>query len=62
MKALRLAGERRVVVRQVPDPVPGVGEVVVRLRAAGICGSDLHLYRHPPPAYLEGDVGDVATR
>jgi threonine dehydrogenase-like Zn-dependent dehydrogenase len=56
MKALRLAGERQVVVRRVPDPAPGAGEVVVRMRAAGICGSDLHPYRHPTPAYLEGDV------
>jgi threonine dehydrogenase-like Zn-dependent dehydrogenase len=30
--------------------------VVIRLRAAGICGSDLHPYRHPPASVLEGDV------
>jgi threonine dehydrogenase-like Zn-dependent dehydrogenase len=56
MKALRIAAARRVEVRRVPDPAPGPGEVVVRLRAAGICGSDLHPYRNPPAAYLEGDV------
>jgi propanol-preferring alcohol dehydrogenase len=56
MLALRLAGERLVVVRELPDPAPGPGEVVVRLRAAGICGSDLHPYRHPPAHVLAGDV------
>ena len=56
MKALRIVGERQVVVRERPDPTPGPGEVVVRMKAAGICGSDLHPYRHPPPHVLEGDV------
>ena len=56
MQALRIVGERQVIVREVPDPTPGPGEVVVRLRSAGICGSDLHPYRHPPAHVLEGDV------
>jgi threonine dehydrogenase-like Zn-dependent dehydrogenase len=30
----------------VPDPVPEHGEVLVRTRACGICGSDLHAARH----------------
>lgn len=25
-----------------PDPVPGAGEVLVRIKACGICGSDIH--------------------
>jgi D-arabinose 1-dehydrogenase-like Zn-dependent alcohol dehydrogenase len=29
-------------VAEVPDPVAGRGEVVVRVKACGICGSDLH--------------------
>src|SRR6476619_2638994 len=33
-----------------PDPEPGYGEVVVRIRASGMCGSDLHSYRAPTPA------------
>ncbi len=27
-----------------PQPAPGLGEVLVRVRRAGICGSDLHIY------------------
>ncbi len=30
-------------VREVPDPVPGPGEIVVRVRACGVCHSDIHL-------------------
>jgi L-iditol 2-dehydrogenase len=56
MQALRIVGQRQVVVRELPDPAPGPGEVVVRMRSAGICGSDLHPYRHPPAHVLDGDV------
>jgi threonine dehydrogenase-like Zn-dependent dehydrogenase len=33
----------------VPDPAPGPGEVVVKVHACSICGSDLHAYhgKHP---------------
>jgi threonine dehydrogenase-like Zn-dependent dehydrogenase len=33
----------------VPDPAPGAGEVVVKVHACSICGSDLHAYhgKHP---------------
>ncbi|MET8796866.1 alcohol dehydrogenase catalytic domain-containing protein [Nocardia sp. NPDC004568] len=30
-------------IRDIPDPAPGPGQVVLRVEAAGICGSDLHL-------------------
>ncbi|HEY7625564.1 MAG TPA: zinc-binding dehydrogenase [Ilumatobacteraceae bacterium] len=29
-----------------PDPVPGSGQVLTKVLACGICGSDLHLLRH----------------
>lgn len=29
-----------------PDPVPGPGEVLVRVGAVGVCGSDTHYYEH----------------
>jgi threonine dehydrogenase-like Zn-dependent dehydrogenase len=56
VRALKIVGERQVAVRDVPSPTARAGEVLVALRAAGICGSDLHPYRHPTPAHLESDV------
>ncbi len=47
MRALRYAGERQVVCHDRPDPRPAPHEVLIRIKAAGICGSDLHVYRHP---------------
>jgi threonine dehydrogenase-like Zn-dependent dehydrogenase len=45
MKAAVLrAGE--MVVDEVPDPIPGPGQVLVRTLACGICGSDLHFRKH----------------
>jgi 2-desacetyl-2-hydroxyethyl bacteriochlorophyllide A dehydrogenase len=42
MKALVYRGER-MVVEDVPDPEPGPGEVLLKVRYCGICGSDVHL-------------------
>jgi threonine dehydrogenase-like Zn-dependent dehydrogenase len=38
--------DRRLVVDDVPDPVPGRGQVLGRVLACGICGSDLHALAH----------------
>ena len=46
MKAALFYGGPDIRVETVPDPVPGPGEVLVRVRAAGVCGSDLHRYRN----------------
>jgi len=45
MKGVVFLGERRVELRDFPDPVPGPGEVVLEIRASGMCGSDLKFYR-----------------
>jgi threonine dehydrogenase-like Zn-dependent dehydrogenase len=52
MRALRYAGEREVVCSDRPDPHPGPNEVVIRIQAAGLCGSDLHVYRHPGAEFV----------
>jgi L-iditol 2-dehydrogenase len=44
MKVARLHGPGDIRVSDEPVPVPGTGEVLVRVRAVGICGSDLHWY------------------
>jgi threonine dehydrogenase-like Zn-dependent dehydrogenase len=56
-----LPGGRRVEFRQVPVPTPGHGQVLLRVRASTICGSDLRaIYRehlgHGPEAY-QGVIG-----
>jgi hypothetical protein len=40
MKAARLHAARDVRIENVPNPVPGPGEVLVRVRAVAICPSD----------------------
>jgi threonine dehydrogenase-like Zn-dependent dehydrogenase len=41
-----VARNRAIVVDDLDDPVPGPGEALVRVRACGICGSDLHALVH----------------
>lgn len=45
MKAVRLHPGPKLNVDEVPDPTPGPGEVRVAMRAAGVCGTDLHAAR-----------------
>lgn len=45
MRAAKVTAKARVELVDVPDPVPGPAEVLVRIRQCGICGSDLHVYR-----------------
>ncbi len=47
MKAGVYTAPGRLGVVEVPDPVLNPGEVLIRVKAAGICGSDLHSYRDP---------------
>lgn len=44
MRAVLLAGDRKVDVVDRPTPEPGPGEVLVRTRASAICRSDMGLY------------------
>jgi len=55
LKAVVLRGARQLAVESVPDPAPGEGELVLRVEACGICGSDLSLYERgllPPGSVL----------
>jgi threonine dehydrogenase-like Zn-dependent dehydrogenase len=40
-------GDRELELRDYPDPTPGPGEVILAIKASGMCGSDLHTYRLP---------------
>ncbi|WP_086994158.1 zinc-dependent alcohol dehydrogenase family protein [Rhizobium sullae] len=44
MKAVRLEATGRLAVSRVGKPVPGPGEVLVKVEACGICGTDRHLF------------------
>jgi threonine dehydrogenase-like Zn-dependent dehydrogenase len=46
MRGVVLPGDSTVAFREVPVPVPGHGQVLVRMRASSICGSDIRaIYR-----------------
>ena len=47
MRGVTFPGERSVETMNFPDPTPGPGEVVLEMKASGMCGSDLHQYRRP---------------
>ncbi|MEM1061197.1 MAG: galactitol-1-phosphate 5-dehydrogenase [Planctomycetota bacterium] len=66
MKALLLTGERELEVTDFPDPELGPRDVLVRVNACGICGSDVHGYdgstgrRRPPLVMGHEAAGTVA--
>lgn len=51
MKQVVLEQPGRLVVRDVADPVPGPGDVVIEVRAALTCGTDLKAYRRGHPKF-----------
>jgi len=56
MKAAVLYGKKSVRIEEREVPKPGVNEVLIRIKAVGLCGSDVHFYEF-------GRIGDfVVTR
>ncbi len=47
MRGVVFTGEKDLEIMTFPDPTPGPGEVVLEMKASGMCGSDLHQYRRP---------------
>jgi threonine dehydrogenase-like Zn-dependent dehydrogenase len=45
MRGIVFLGNRKLELQNFPDPTPGPGEVVLEMKASGMCGSDLHPYR-----------------
>ncbi|SCE85521.1 Threonine dehydrogenase [Micromonospora viridifaciens] len=57
MRALCWEGIGRLAVRDVPEPtIRSAGDIIVKVRASSVCGSDLHLINGYLPAMREGDI------
>jgi L-iditol 2-dehydrogenase len=50
MRGVVFKGQRTLEIMGFDDPTPGPGRAVVRMKASGMCGSDLHFYRSESPA------------
>ena len=67
MKALLLTAPSRLELVDFPTPLPAEGEVQLRIRACGICGSDIHGWdgssgrRHPPLIMGHEASGEIAA-
>ncbi len=70
MKALVLTDYRKLEIQELPKPDPGPGEVLIRVAACGVCGSDVHGYdgstgRRIPPLVMgheaAGTVADLGA-
>ncbi len=48
MKAARFLGKKAFEVAELPQPHAGPGELVIRNKACGVCGTDVHIYHGEP--------------
>lgn len=67
MKALVYPAWETLEVREVPEPTPGPGEVLLRVAAVGVCGSELEAVatrspRRPPPLVMGHEFCGVVER
>jgi len=57
MRALTYHGSHDVKVDNMPDPtILEVDDIILKVTATAICGSDLHMYRGKIPAMKSGDI------
>ncbi len=66
MRALVYTGPYGMIVTDQPRPDPGPGEVLVKVHAVGICGSDMHAYhghddRRPAPLVLGHEAAGLVA-
>ena len=66
MKALLLSQYNQLDIADLPAPVPGAEEILVRVAACGICGSDVHGYdgtsgRRIPPIVMGHEAAGVVA-
>lgn len=66
MKALVYDAVEKLTYRDMPDPVAGAGQSLIRVEASGLCGSDMHAYlghddRRPAPLILGHEAAGVVV-
>ncbi|MBE0430658.1 MAG: alcohol dehydrogenase catalytic domain-containing protein [Dehalococcoidia bacterium] len=64
MRAMVFLGQEDIQVQEYPDPVPEEGEVLIRVEACGICGTDLHAYKtgmYAPGVVIGHEFGGVVA-
>ena len=64
MKALIYDGPEAITFREVPEPIPNQDNVLIKIKAVGICGSDMHAYlghdeRRPAPLILGHEAAGI---
>lgn len=57
-----IARRGRMVVEDVPEPVPGAGDALVEVLACGICGSDLHTLHHADSLLAVAELGGAESQ
>jgi threonine dehydrogenase-like Zn-dependent dehydrogenase len=60
MRGVTFLGHRKLEVAEFPDPAPGPGDVIVEIKASGMCGSDLKPYRAAAGAAAALGLGKVS--
>ncbi len=65
MRAVQLLGHQSIALVDVAHPVAAPGEVVIRIEAAGICGTDRHLFKgefpSAPPVTLGHEFSGIVV-
>ena len=64
MKALIYDGPEELTFRDAPDPIPSDGQQLIKIKAVGVCGSDMHAYlghdeSRPAPLILGHEAAGV---
>lgn len=73
MKAIQLLGKEKVVLKEVPMPVIGPDEILIRVKAASLCGTDVRMYQNGyknvseqnpliPGHEFAGDIAEIGAR
>ena len=65
MQALVYTGTNKIDFREEKDPIAKPGETLIKVKASGICGSDMHAYhgndeRRIPPLILGHEVSGTS--